>query len=103
MIKWTPKSQEDLELIMEHIAKNFGIDLAVTTVFGMVDYIETTLSKNPLMGTLLESNPLFSKIVYEGNSVFYCENPKDKNIYIVYVRPRGTRIDYNRINNEEIA
>lgn len=103
MLKWTPKSEEDLDEISEHIAKNFSVDLATQTVVRLIDYVEATLVSNPLAGSILESNPLFFKLVCEGNSIFYCENPKDKNLYIVYVRPRGTDLLADRINNNEVA
>jgi plasmid stabilization system protein ParE len=103
MLKWTPKSEDDLDLIREHIAKNFNVDLAIQTVNNLVDYTEKTLSSNPLAGKVLESNPLFSKLVFEGNSIFYCENPKDKNLYVVYVRPRGTDVQADRIDDKEVG
>ncbi len=103
MLKWTPKSVEDLELILEHISKNFTVDLAIKTVDEIVDFTESTLNTNPLAGQILESNPLFSKLGYEGNSIYYCENPKDKNLYVVYVRPRGTDLLKERISSDEVA
>lgn len=103
MIKWTPKSENDLDEIRDHIAKNFNVELAIQTVNELIDYVESLLSRNPLAGTLLESNPFFSKLVYEGNSIFYCENPKDRDLYIVYVRPRGTTFKASRLNDQEIA
>ena len=102
MLKWTPKSEDDLDQIREHIAKNFNVDLAIATVIELVDYVERTLCSNPLAGKILESNPLFSKLIYRGNSIFYCENPKDKDLYVVYVRPRGTNIQDDRINDEDV-
>jgi plasmid stabilization system protein ParE len=87
MVKWTSKSEQDLGEILEHIAKNFTIELGIQTVHEIIDHIENTLTKNPLAGSILESNPLFYKLTYKGNSIYYCENPKDKNIYIVYVQP----------------
>ncbi len=93
MVKWTPKSEDDLDFIREHIAKNFSVSLAIKTVDDLVDYVEQTLSLNPLAGQVFQSNPLFSKLVYRGNSIFYCEHPKSKDLYIVYVRPRGTELD----------
>jgi len=103
MLKWTPKSEDDLNQIREHIAKNFSVDLAIQTVNDLVDYVERTLCSNPLAGKILESNPLFSKLVYKGNLIFYCENPKDKDLYVVYVRPRGTDLQGDRIDDEEVA
>lgn len=103
MLKWTPRSEEDLDYIREHIAKNFNVDLAIKTVIKLVDYTEEILLLNPLAGSILESNPLFFKIIYEGNSIFYCENPKDKNLYVVYVRPRGTYLLDERISHEEVV
>lgn len=103
MVKWTPKSEKDLEEIIDYISGNFDIDTALDIVYGLVDYVESTLSENPLAGRLLESNPLFSKLVYEGNSIYYSENPQDKNLYIVYVRPKQTKLKNKRISNEEVA
>jgi plasmid stabilization system protein ParE len=103
MLKWTPKSESDLLEIQEHIAKNFNVDLAMETVLEIVDHCEKLLTSNPLAGKILESNPLFSKLVHKGNSIYYCENPKDKNLYVVYVQARGTRKDLSRINSQEVA
>jgi plasmid stabilization system protein ParE len=103
MLKWTPKSEDDLDQIREHIAKNFSVDMAIESVNDLVDYVERTLGLNPLAGNVFESNPLFSKLVYRGNSIFYCENPKDKHLYVVYVRPRGTDLQNNRVGDEEVA
>jgi plasmid stabilization system protein ParE len=103
MLKWTPKSEGDLDQIREHIAKNFNVDLAIQTVNDLVEYVDRTLSSNPLAGKILESNPLFSKLVYKGNSIFYCENPRDRDLYVVYVRPRGSDIQTDRIDDEEVA
>jgi hypothetical protein len=41
--------------------------------------------------------------VFEGNSIYYCENPNDKNIFIVYVRAKGTIVKDDRLNNKEAA
>ena len=103
MVKWTPKSEEDLEGIIEHIAQNFNVDLAIQVISGLVDYVEATLTSNPLAGFILESNPLFFKLTYKGNSIFYCENPQDKKLYIVYVRARGTGLLTDRLNNKEVV
>lgn len=88
MVKWTKKSEDDLDIIGEHIAENFNVELA----------IETILGSNPLAGTILEVNPLFSKLVFEGNSIFYCENPKDRHLYIVYIQPRRAKLKTRRLN-----
>lgn len=90
MVKWTAKSEDDLDQIREHIAHNFNVDLAITIVDEIIDEVEFILSKNPLAGTILESNPLFSKLVVQGNSIYNCENPKDHDLYIVYVQARNT-------------
>jgi plasmid stabilization system protein ParE len=102
MVKWTPKSEEDLDQIREHVAQNFNVDLAIQTVEEIIDEVEFILSKNPLAGTLLESNPLFSKLVVQGNSIYYCENPKDHDLYIVYVQARNTDLQNQRLTEEEI-
>lgn len=85
MVKWTPKSEEDLDEIREHISKNFSVDLAIQNVYAIIDYVDATLTNNPLAGAVFESNPLFSKLIYEGKTIFYCENPKDHNIFIIEV------------------
>ncbi len=85
MVKWTSKSEEDLDQIREHAAKNFNVDLEIQTVNEIIDEVERILSNNPLAGSLLESHLLFSKLVVQGNSVYYCENPKDHVLYIVYI------------------
>ena len=103
MVKWTPKSEKDLDHIREHIAKNFNVDLAIQTVIEIIDEVDLVLSKNPLAGAILETNPLFSKLVVRGNSIYYCENPKDHDLYIVYVQPRNTDLKNHRLTDEEIA
>ena len=103
MIKWTPKAEKDLEQIIAHITKSFNPELAFNIVLSLVEFVETTLSFNPLAGMILESNPLFSKIIFEGNSIYYCENPRSKDIYVVYVRPRGSEVDSKRLNQNEVA
>jgi plasmid stabilization system protein ParE len=40
MVKWTPKSELDLDEIREYIAKNFNVDLAITTANELVNYTE---------------------------------------------------------------
>src|SRR5690606_21036915 len=97
MVKWTPKSEEDLDQIREHIAHNFTVDLAIRTVDEIVDEVELVLSTNPLAGYVLETNPLFSKLVVQGNSIYYCENPKDHDLYIVYVQARSTDLQNQRL------
>jgi plasmid stabilization system protein ParE len=103
MVKWTPKSEDDLDQIREHIAHNFNVDLAITIVDEIIDEVDFILSKNPLAGTILESNPLFSKLVVQGNSIYYCENPKDHHLYIVYVQARNTDLQNQRLTDEGIA
>jgi plasmid stabilization system protein ParE len=97
MIRWTPKSIDDLEKIRDHIAKNFNVDLAIEKTTSLIEKTEALLSKNPLAGKIIETNPLFSQIIIDENSVFYCENPRDKNLYIVYVKARGTLTKKSRI------
>lgn len=97
MVKWTPKSEQDLEKILDYISENFNVDLAFERINELIDFVESTLKHNPLAGRLLESNPLFSKLVFKGNSIFYCENPKDKHLYIVYVQSRQMRFIADRL------
>ena len=103
MVKWTPKSEKDLEEILVHISDNFNVDLAIETVNEIIDLTESILTVNPLAGSLLESNPLFSKLVIKGNSIYYCENPKDRYLYIVYVQARNTELKSSRLKTGEIA
>jgi len=97
MVKWTPKSEDDLDDLREYIAKNFGVKLAIEIANNLVDYTENLLSVNPLYGRLFEQNRLFSMIIYQGNAIYYCENPKDKIIYIIYVKCRGMEFDNERL------
>lgn len=103
MVKWTPKSEQDLDEILEYITTNFDIDLAIKCANEIIDFVEKTLSHNHLAGAIVESNPLFYRLNFEGNSIYYCENSRDKNLYIVYVRPRSTDLKIDRINNEDVA
>jgi len=97
MVKWTPKAESDLDAIREYIAENFNLDLAIKIGNQIIDFTEDTLDANPLAGYLLESNPLFSRLVFKGNSIYYCENPSDRSIYIVYVQPRHTEYTEDRL------
>jgi len=97
MVKWTPKSEQALNHIREHIAKNHGVALAIEIVNELVDKVESMLLANALCGSLVESSLLFSKITILENTVYYCENPKDKDIYIIYVRARKTDFDMERL------
>ena len=97
MVKWTPKSENDLKEMAEHIAKNFNVDLAIQVITELIDHVESLLNQNPKAGSLLESNPLFSKIIFKGNSIFYCIHNKD--IYIVYVQNRKSNLKKDRLKN----
>lgn len=103
MVKWTPKSELDLDEIREHIASNFNVDLAIETVDELINHIEKLLDENPLAGSVLESSPLFFKVTYKENSIFYCENPRDRDIYVVYVQPRGMDLKSERLNTEDVV
>ena len=96
-VKWTAKSEKDLDELTDYIAKNFSVDLAVERVNDLIETAEAMLSENPLCGSVLESNPLFSRLIYKGNSIYYCENPRDKNLYIVYVQFRKTQYQKERL------
>ena len=102
MIKWTVEAEKDLDLIRNHLAKNFSADLAIDVVNELVIFVDQVLLENPLIGVLVEDNLLFSKLVYKGNAVYYCENPKDKNLYIVHVRPRHTDLNPERLNLKDL-
>ena len=97
MVKWTPKSEDDLDDLREHIAKNFDVELAIKVADNLIDYTESLLSENSLAGRLFEQNPLFSRIIYQGNSIYYCENPNDKDIYIIYIQSRGMKFKNERL------
>ncbi|MDX2506341.1 MAG: type II toxin-antitoxin system RelE/ParE family toxin [Gammaproteobacteria bacterium] len=99
MVKWTPKSEADLDDLREYIAGNFDVELAIKIANDLVDYTDSLLCKNPLAGQLFEQNPLFSRIVYQGNSIYYCENPYDKDLYIIYVQCRGMQLKNKRLND----
>lgn len=97
MLKWTPKSEKDLDKLREYIARYFDVILAIEIAENLIDYTQDLLLENPLAGTLFEQNPLFSSIVYQGNRIYYCENPKDKDIYIIYVQCRGMQFEKSRL------
>lgn len=97
MVKWTPKSEKDLSQILEYIAKNHGVALAIEVINELDDKVELMLDDNSLCGFLVETSPLFSKITVLKNTIYYCENPKDRDIYIVYVRARKTDYDMERL------
>ena len=97
-VRWTKKAEEDLDEIREYIAKNFTVDLAIEVVSEIVNDVEDILTDNPLYGTLLESNPLFSKIINRGNIIYYCENPEDRLLYVVYIQARKKLTQNSRIN-----
>ena len=99
MVKWTPKSEADLDELREHIAENFDVELAIKIANNLVDYTENLLSENPLAGQLFEQNPLFSRIIYQGNSIYYCENPIDKDLYVIYVQCRATQFKNERLQD----
>ena len=98
IVKWTTQSEHDLDRLREYIAGNFTVKVAIKTVDELVIAVEKMLSDNPLCGQLLESNPFFSKIIYKGNVIYYCENPKDKAIYIVYLHSCKTDLIEDRIS-----
>jgi len=93
IVKWTTQSEQDLDELREYIAGNFNVDLAIQTANELINTVEKMLIDNPLCGQLLESNPLFSKLIYKGNVIYYCENPKDKSIYMIYLHARKKRIE----------
>jgi plasmid stabilization system protein ParE len=103
MLKWTPKAEADLMQIQDHVARHFNHDQALRIVLELVDFCEKTLDKNPLAGQIVTANPLFSVLHFEGNSIYYCENPQDKNLYVVYVRARFTQLDKKRIKSESTS
>jgi len=96
-VKWTAKSEEDLDELTDYIARNFSADLAIELVNELIETTEMMLNENPLCGSVLESNPLFSKLIYKGNSIYYCENPRDRNLYIVYVQSRKMQYQKDRL------
>ena len=100
MLKWTPKSEDDLNEIREYIAENFNVELAINVVNKLIDYTENLLSENPLAGKLFEQNLLFSSIIYQGNSIYYCENPKDKELYVIYVRCKRMQFKNDRLTDD---
>lgn len=100
-VKWTPKAKLDLLQIAKHITKSYDSKLALEKVSEITNHVQSMLSQNPLAGRLFEANPLFSRIVFAGNSIYYCENPKDKLIYVVYVQPRKTKLTEGRLNHKD--
>jgi len=102
-VKWTAKSEKDLDSLRDYLAKNFNIELAIDLVNELVQTTETMLKNNPLSGSLVETNPLFSRIIYKGNAIYYCENPTDKNLYIVYIQLRKTQHHKARLGVDSLS
>jgi len=97
MVKWTPKAESDLDAFREHVADNFDVETAIRISNELIDYTENLLSQHPLAGKIVEANPLFSSIFFRGNVIYYCENPEDKDIYIIYVQFRKTEFQEDRL------
>ena len=102
MIKWTPKVNQDLHRIAHHISDNYDSELAYQKIEDLIIKVKSILTQNRLAGKLVTSNPLFSKLVLNENSIYYCENPKDRFIYIVYVQARGMNFKSERLNLKDI-
>ena len=100
LVKWTPKAEQDLDGIREYIAKNFGVGRAIDVINTLVDFVESTLAENPLSGKLVETNPFFAKLIYKKNTVYYCENPKDSCLYVVYVQVRKSSAEPARLQKD---
>ena len=98
MVKWTLQAEQDLDELREYIAQNFNVDTAIEIADELITNVEEMLINNPLCGQIVESNPLFSKVVYKKNSIYYCENPKDKILYIVYLQARKMDLKQKRIH-----
>jgi len=96
MVRWTTKAEGDLLEIQEHIARNFNSELAIRLVGELVDRIERILDANPLAGAILPQNPLFSKIVIDGNAFYYCEHPQTRDVVVIYVQARHSEADPSR-------
>ena len=96
-VKWTPQAEQGIDQLREYIACHFSVNLAIEIVGKLITKVEELVGNNPLCGQIVESNPLFSKIIYEKNNIYYCENPKDKIIYIVHLNARKTELDKKRI------
>lgn len=96
-IKWTPKSESDLDQLHKILSENFEKLKADEVIVNLIESTEFILSKNPLAGKILETNPLFSFLVIEGNKIFYTENPKEKTLYIIYVQARKSNLKNERL------
>jgi len=101
MVKWTPKAESDLDELREYLAENFDVETAIRISNKLIDYTENLLSQYPLAGKIFEPNPLFSSFVFQGNVIYYCENPQDKNIYIIYVQFRKQQFSEDRLEHDE--
>lgn len=68
-IIWSPQSLEDIEDIGDFIAED-NPTRAVSFVDGIVSSVDRLLSF-PESGPIVEENPVFRQIVYEGYRIIY--------------------------------
>ena len=68
-IIWSPQSLEDIEEVGEFIAADNPLR-AISFVDELISSVER-LSKFPESGSIVEENPVFRQIVYEGYRIIY--------------------------------
>ena len=85
---WSFEAKRNLELIFEHIAKNFSFELAVEKIDLIMNEVEL-LSTFPRKGKISINFNEMRELVVEGNTIYYRNN--ETNIVIASVRPRRTK------------
>ena len=46
MVKWTPKAEDDLDILREYISKNFSVELAIKVANELIDYLTELKQSN---------------------------------------------------------
>ncbi len=85
---WTFEARRSLELIFDHIVKNFSFDLAVEKTEMIMDEVET-LSQFPRKGKISVHFNEMRELTVDGNTIYYRNNEND--IVVASIRPRRTR------------
>ncbi|MCB0340624.1 MAG: type II toxin-antitoxin system RelE/ParE family toxin [Pseudobdellovibrionaceae bacterium] len=84
-IVWSPQALKDIESIGDFIAED-NPPRAITFVDELIDSVER-LTRFPESGSIVEENPIFRQIVYDGYRLIY--QLRTKRILIIAVLGPG--------------
>lgn len=86
-VVWTFEAHRNLELIFDHIAKNYSLDLAVEKTEMIIAEVEA-LSLFPRKGKISVHFNEMRELVVDGHTLYYRNNETD--IVITSICPRRT-------------